>query len=158
MSEVSETATKTFPNVIERVETFIQRMHNLDLVVQTDRADIQYGIPGEKAESQRSLADHLALQMKYYEENRETPLRFSYARILLIWIDRALTHGAIREGPGLLTKLAKYQEEDSRLKSENERLQADISHLSTDLLQLQGRYDQLEKERQLSTRIRGDSI
>ena len=112
-------ASQTKKSVFEQVDTFIQRLHDVELTfklqVKTDK-EFKY------------ISTRLSDSMRHYQQARsESHIRRVYANLCLFWIDRAYTMGFIEVGEGITTKI-------SRLETDNERLQK--------------RLDECNKERQ----------
>ena len=129
----SDTTKNKQNDVIEKVETFIQRLNDMDLVY-TDRAsEVKFG--------EKSIADGLALAITTYEEfkNSATPtVKHDFASTCLLWIERAWAWKAIEEGEGLARKLRECQAENTKLRTDNETL-------ASELLQVKQRLDGLLK-------------
>ncbi len=158
MSDKVENAHSLVPkSVIETVETFIRRMHDGDLIVTREAADIEYSSPGPSLGT-TSLADDLAFTISRYEHfyqlAKDTELGRLFADAALALIERAYSNGVIREGPRLLNKLSECQKKKMDLEAENVKLLSDIEKLSSQVLLQQGRLDQLQKERRMITRVR----
>jgi len=121
------------PKAIKRVEDFIERLHNLDYVIDEKAQRLVYfseisdwGIGhGRKG----VLSDLLANAISEYELNRDNPtLKWKAAQKCLIWIDKAFASGVVQEGKGLVSK---YKE-----------LEREIKHL-------QERFDECNRRRQI---------
>jgi hypothetical protein len=130
-------------SVIQRVETFIQRLHDADIVIMPEALKITYQFPATDAYSamypvKRSLSDCLANAVSQYEEHRNDVLNiFYYADACLEWINRAITTGVIKEGKGLFSKTRNCEdktrrliEENRQLKEENDKLQKECRRLN----------------------------
>jgi len=105
--------------IIQRVETFIQRCHDLDYVIKPEARNVTYSKRESDDPKDRTiLSDRLALAISSYELNRENPdLRLSEAEAALLWITRAFSSGVVTEGPGLIRK--------------HKEAEAKVAHLST---------------------------
>lgn len=87
---------------IERVESFIQRFNDLDIVIDQNARNI----PFSKYESgqppqQKNLADVLALMIESYNEYKHTEFKEFSAKTLAGWIDKAIAFGVVKEGQGV---------------------------------------------------------
>ena len=130
-------------SIIEKVEIFIQRLHDLDYAIAPEATKIWYYptststlTPPKKG---RSLADSLANAITEYEGKKcDERSRVIYAHICLIWVNRAFSSGVIKEGQGLARKLKECQEK-------NAQLERDIEKLSIDYLNLQRQYEEFTK-------------
>jgi hypothetical protein len=126
--------------IIDKVETFIQRVHDLEYIVTSEATNLWYvsknklyPMPNDKT----NLSDSLASAMAHYQENKDDEKeRLHYAQICFMWINRAFTSGVIREGKGLITKFAEC-------KRRNEMLERDLEVLSEQYLRLQEKYEPL---------------
>lgn len=142
---MSSDITSKHKGAIERVETFIQHLHDMDYVI-TDRAsEIMFG--------EQSIADGLARAITEYEtfKNTSTPLgRHIFASSCSLWIHRAFTWKVIQEGQGLVRKLGECQEKYAQLEKELERV-------STAYIDLEKKCKELEDEKRIHTSIKRDS-
>jgi hypothetical protein len=116
-------------SIIEKVETFIQRLHDLDYVIDPKASTLIFGIPSRLSESML-LSDFLAKKISEYEENRDNERnKLTYALSCLMWINRAFTCGVIHEGQGLARKLKECQEKNTKLDSDLERVSMEYLRL-----------------------------
>src|SRR2546425_4713934 len=142
MSESKIATDERAPDdVIELVEEFERQLRNHEIVIRDEATRLQFVKQGETEGTQ--LGDGLSHALSEYDLNKHNSLRYKMAGTALIWINRGRSWGAFVEGPGLLGKVQRFQEEISRLKAESEKLQADNERLSSDLLISQGRILQL---------------
>ena len=120
--------------IIEKVETFIQRLHEMDYIIAPKASELVYETP---LLEKNTLAEFLATRLYDYEKNRENidEIRLPCARACLVWINRAFAHGVVQEGQGLARKLKEYQEKNDQLQRDNEKL-------SSELLRLQAEYEE----------------
>jgi len=140
-------------DVIQKVEVFIQRVHNLDYVISREAARLIYSRLDLKDITQaRTLADHLANAMETYleskkhlaesasveEERLSAKLIQVSAETCLLWINRAFASGIVQEGEGLVRKFKECQ-------AENDKLRADNETLASELTQIRENYDGLLK-------------
>ncbi len=113
---------------IERVETFIRRIHDLEYVFTPEAREMYFtNIKGEK---DRSLADWLSRRIFSYEQNREDKAQqLFYAKLCLLWINRAFACGVVQEGEGLARKLKECREKNVQLERHNKVLSEEYLNL-----------------------------
>lgn len=135
-------------DMFRRVEEFIQRVHDSDYIIAEKASEIKYSMPREGVaqiagrKPTGNLADKLAWAMSAYDEVKGSPeLRKRFAYTCLDWINRAFAWHVIKEGKGLVRKLKECQNKNSKLES-------DLTDLTTKMLTLKGRCDELEKQRE----------
>lgn len=130
-------------SIIEKVETFIQRLHDMDYIFTPEAKGIWYVSPSRPLypsplsppKERKNLTDYLAIAISDYEENRDDEQhRLSYARTCLLWINRAFASGVIQEGKGLISK--------------NKELERDVKHLRKRLDECNKRRQIVEKQNQ----------
>ena len=93
--------------IIKRVETFIQRIHDLDYVIKPEARNIIYkGFVGSEMRI-RSLSDFLSGAIAHFE----TAKTLKNAISCLYWIDKAFSCGVVQEGEGLISKNEKLKKE-----------------------------------------------
>lgn len=124
-------------DTIKKVETFIQRLHNLHYVVSLEASKLWYAprsseYPFLLTSKRKNLADNLADAITDYQENKNKKSKLSYAKKLLMWINKAFTYGVIREGKSLI--------------SENKKFELDVKRLQERLDECNKRNQKLEKE------------
>ena len=127
---------------IEKVETFIQRLQDLEYKITSEARQIRYKfkqtaypIPHDP----RTLSDCLANAISEYQKRSDNEEeRLNYARICYIWINRAFTLGVVQEGEGLVKK---YEE----CREKNTMLENDLEHLSELYVELKRKYEPFEK-------------
>lgn len=123
-------------SIIEKVETFIQRLHDLDYSIAPEAIKIIYDFPSKE---KKSLTDCLANAIYEYEANKDNEqVKLHYAQLCLIWINRAFACGVIEEAQGLAKKLGECRER-------NTQLERDIETLSVQYLQLQREHEEFMK-------------
>ncbi len=111
-------------SIIEKVDSFIQRLHDMDCIISSEARQIFYILPKEP--EGKSLADFLANAIHDYEKySEDKELKFSRATICLLWINRAFTHGIVKDGEGLIRKLKECREKNIQLEKDLERLSED---------------------------------
>lgn len=112
-------ASQTKKSVFEQVDTFIQRLYDVELT---------FKLQAKKNKEFEYISTHLSDSMRHYQQARsDSHIRRVYANSCLFWMDRAFTMGFIELGEGITTK---------------------ISGLATDNERLQKRLDECNKERQ----------
>jgi hypothetical protein len=141
-------------SIIEKVETFIQRLHDLDYVIDQTATNIWYGRPPPYPtliDNRTNLADNLSNAITDYEANKgNEQLKLASASRCLMWINKAFACGVIKEGEGLARKLKECQEK-------NVRLEKDVEKLSIDYLNLKKMQDELEFTRYVGPLDKDDS-
>jgi len=114
-------------SIFEKVDTFIQRLHDLYYVIDPKAAEIIYSSEGKPS---HSLTDKLALTLEEYEENKDNEnVGLIRAHIALLWINRAFLNGVVHEGQGLARKLDECQEKNIQLEGELEKLSVEYLRL-----------------------------
>jgi len=117
--------------IYERVDTFIQRLHDLEYIITPEAKTIVYESK-ENKKDRSMLADELSNSITIYESRKDDDItRMKYARICNVWINRAFSCGVVRESEGLVKKLKECRDR-------NVRLESDLEKLSLDYLELQG--------------------
>ena len=129
----------------ERVEEFIQKIRDLDLVID-ERASktmlTRYEIGGTP--HQASLSDLLAIMVNNYEETKGTSKHEAFARLCASWIDKAHFIGVIKEGEGLNRKLKACETDKEQIKKDSEQIAERNLELELKCKELEGRLAQLE--------------
>lgn len=124
--------------IIEKVEIFIQRLHDLDYTITPEATEIWYSDPSRPLD-RKNLADHLAnVISRYLREKDNEQDRFHCAQLCSLWINRAFACGVIKEGQGLARQLAECREK-------NIQLENDLEKLSVQYLQLQRTHEEFTK-------------
>jgi hypothetical protein len=120
--------------VTEKVETFIQRYHDLEFVVTEEGRKLTS--PEDPATGRRVLwVNSLADSISAYSLNRDNPqVRLKYAQECLGYINKAFAAGIIRDGPGLITK---YKEAEIKIA----QLEAQVKKLSEENIFLNAKID-----------------
>ena len=132
---MTELETESESEVIQKVEVFIQRCHDLDYVF-TPESRKMVVQNSEYGASSKLWANVLAASMTEYTRNKLTANRLKYALTALANIDRALVMGLVTEGPGLIRRHAQAEAKVKALESENKRLSNENYHLSVSLDQM----------------------
>jgi len=123
-------------NEIEQAETFIQRMHDMELV---------FKYPEIREDKMRALAisQKISENIFNYSEATSIDSKKEYARSMLYYVNSAYTRGLIEVGESAITKISglendnkllqdqlnECEEQNSRLKEANEKLQKENSRL-----------------------------
>lgn len=115
--------------IVERVETFIQRLNDLDYIISPEAGELLYGDRLNPKERGKSLADYLANSINEYEQKRDSKESEFKAIVCNLWINRAFAQGIVKEGQGLARKLKECRER-------NIQLESDLEKLSMEYLQL----------------------
>ncbi len=88
--------------IIEKVETFIQRCHDLDYTFTPESRTFGTKTPSGE---HKMIADSIARAMSEYEFFKDDPdQRMTKANSCLWWINRAIAVGAVKEAEGLVSK------------------------------------------------------
>jgi len=140
-------------STIERVETFIQRLDNMDYILNIEAHQIWYTkqsvFPSMSAE-RKTLSDYLANAISAYQENRDNEeKRLTYAETCLLWVNRAFTCGVIKEGKGLISK-------NKELDSKSKKLERGIKRLQERLDECNKKCQELEEENKKLHKLFGD--
>lgn len=115
--------------IIEKVETFIQRLHDLDYIITPEAATIIYSSKSDMFE-RGTLSSYLSRRITEYEENKdEGSTKQSYARICHLWMIRAFSCGVVQEGNGLARKLKECREKNVQLERHNKVLSEEYLNL-----------------------------
>jgi len=133
-------------STIEKVDTFIQRLNDLDYIISPEAGKLFYGAPSISTET-KSLADYLANAINEYELNRDSKDSEFKARICHLWISRAFAQGVVQEGKGLAGKLKESREKNAQLERDLERLSVEYLYLK-ELTRRVGLSDESDLERQ----------
>jgi hypothetical protein len=142
-------SSKKTDDMYSTVDKFIQRVHDKDYTITKEASEIVYGRKSEgrvgkllgTMEETGILADRLAWAMGAYESSKDDPhFRDLYGTQCLFWINRAYSRGVVKEGEGSVHKLRECQEKNTKLDS-------DVTELSAKLLILQGKYDELLRQK-----------
>ena len=120
-------------DVIDLVETFIQRCHDLDYVfTEAARKMVVQG-----SDPPTLWANSLASAMTNYMRNKNQPdTRIRYADACLAYINRALSIGVVTEGPGLIRRNKEAEARVKELETENKKLSNENYHLRVSLDQM----------------------
>lgn len=124
-------------SVIEQVEAFIRRLHDMDYILSPEVSGLIY-VNESNQKDGRLFSDHLAKSIFEYEKYKnDDQVNMKYGRVCLLWINRAFAHGIVREGQGLAKKLETCMEE-------NAQLLTDLEILSEQYRQLKAKYEPLK--------------
>lgn len=145
---------------------FTERLQNGNIYISESANTMMYG-------NSLSLADNLANAITSYQ-NECIP---ETIRSLRYWITQAHTHGVVKVGTEVISKLQekeqrifdlesevelqkeKYEKENNQLKEYVKELEDKHSELSTRFVHLQGKYDGLEEKlNRILTEDKGDDI
>ena len=115
---------------IAKAEDMIQRFRDMDYVLKPEARTILF--QSQVSKEKETLSDQLWRTFAVYEDAKckypsdtdslQISLRFNFAHMCLIMIDRALMSGVVEEGQGLARKLRECQAENAGLKADNEAL------------------------------------
>lgn len=126
--------------LIQQVETFVRRLHDLEIIISPDASKTIYARPVKPTgasylsftkDEKRTFADFFAQRLFEYLNCNDETLKASRAKTLAIWIQRAYTNGFVLEGSGLPKKL-----DDAKAK---------IVQLEKDLQVISIKYNELAK-------------
>lgn len=116
-------------DLIEKVETFIQRINDMEFIITKEASKLIYSNPSGPKE-EKSLADSLANGIYLYEQNRNhDEKKLASARLCNVWINRAFTQGVVQEGQGLAKQLKECREENAQLERDNKVLSENYLNL-----------------------------
>ncbi|NQT09085.1 hypothetical protein HQ586_08415 [Candidatus Bathyarchaeota archaeon] len=131
-------------SIIEKVETFIQRLYDLDYVINQRASELTYTDEND----QISLAHILSKRIVEYERVKDDEeKRLGYATICHIWITKAFTYRVVEEGQGLARKLKECLDRNAQLESDLEKLSLDYLALQ-ELTRRIGLPDERDLEKQ----------
>jgi hypothetical protein len=132
-------------NILTLVETFIRRLHDGDIIVSTEASSTMYydsSVPIHNV----PLSEGLANSISVYEAHKlDIEHLLYYAEACLGWINRAITHGFIREGSGLFSKMRVYEEEYGKFALENKQLKEEKNKLQKENERLKQLNEELHK-------------
>jgi cell division protein FtsB len=120
---------------IQKVENFIQRLHNGEIIITPEARNIrygpirQYGLTPIFQRITKSLADYLSSTIWEYEQRKNDKQKNTLASHCLMWIDRAYAHGVVRESEALIDKLGKCEEQNTQLKERIDKLEKECQRL-----------------------------
>lgn len=109
-----------YAKTIEKVEDFIKRIHDLDLVIKT-------GTTG----ADRRLSASLGNALGEYEVCRGTAGKVEEAIHCIKLIDKAYAFGLIMPGKGMYEKIEDREKQNKQLKKANEQLEDNLEKLKT---------------------------
>jgi hypothetical protein len=93
-------------NDVETVESFIQRLHDSEILIDEKAHDIwltKYDM-GQQPEK-KNLSDVLALMIENYREHRNDEFKNIFAKFCAQWLEKAYLYGVVKEGAGISRKL-----------------------------------------------------
>lgn len=121
---------------IQKVESFIQRLHNGEIIITPEARNIRYGPIFQSAIIPRfsrltkSLADNLSSVIWEYEQRKnDQRIKLALASHCLLWIDRARAQGVVVESEALIDKLSKCEEQNTQLKENIDKLEKECQRL-----------------------------
>lgn len=109
-----------YAKTIEKVETFIKRIHDLDLIIKTGTTL-----------ADRRLSASLGKALGEYEVCRGSLDKVAEATICIKLIDKSYGFGLIMEGKGMHGKIEDYEKRNKQLKKANEQLEDNLEKLKT---------------------------
>lgn len=105
--------------LIEKVETFIRRLHDLEYIITPEAQEFIY--TDKKTKKEISLAHMLSRKISEYERNKDNEkMRSFYAESCYSWINRAFTYGVVRERESLARLLQECQDKNVQLANDFE--------------------------------------
>lgn len=148
--------------VIKKIEAFIQRLRDLDYIIEDNRASLIHNsikpliYDYAKDDGQREeecLVDLLAKSITEYELSKNIPSnKISSIYKCEHWINVALTNGIVKEGRGLVNKLKDSYEKNTKLEgdlklfsNQNIDLRKELEIISNDLMRAKQRIEELEQ-------------
>jgi hypothetical protein len=103
-------------NDVEMVESFIQGLHDSDIIIEQSARNIPFTkYESGQAPQQRNLADVLAIMIETYHEHKNDNFKEFSAEICARWIEKARIFGVVKEGEGLTSKLRECKSEKEEL-------------------------------------------
>jgi hypothetical protein len=138
--------TKT---VIEKAREFVRKIHEHEIVITENAREIQLGSRFED-KPHTDLATELAHSMYNFEisddDNVPSATRLLRAQECLKWMNFSYSCGAINEGSGLVAKIKNLEAKVAELQHENEKQKEEAEKYATDLVFLQGKYEELNEK------------
>lgn len=129
---------------ITETEHFIRMLRNHDYIILPEAHRIFYD--STRYNNHRlSLADGLAAAISDYEMVKSMPVvAQNFAGVCLYWINRAFSNGVVAENKEkLLPQLEAKDDEIAQLKRDKAQVLSDMQRISTEYVELQGRYNEL---------------
>jgi hypothetical protein len=117
-------------DIIERVETFIRRLHDMDICINKDAQTIPCNsVVAGKPET--NLAVNIGDAINQYEGSKAKSLeeRKKIAMVCLVWINKAYALNVINESNTTLRKISEKDAQISVLEQKFSALQADYDDL-----------------------------
>lgn len=132
---------RELPELIQKVERFIQHLLTLDFVIDNKKGDsiriFHLTASGKRAEDiLSSLLSNAIIKYELYKYHQEKKYEFAFE--CLQWITSALSHGIVKEGHGLINKF-------NDCSKENVDLNEKIEILSDALMKAKERIEELEQ-------------
>jgi hypothetical protein len=128
-------------NITRKVQSFIDRLHDGEYVIDQKANFMMYSTGSVN----KSLAAYLAEEMHEYEILSDLLPNIKAASSCLIWIDRAFACGYVRESDGMAKKLHECESEIKELKTQIKTVKEETEKYATDLVFIQGKYDELKE-------------
>ncbi|MGB7955928.1 MAG: hypothetical protein WCF23_18290 [Candidatus Nitrosopolaris sp.] len=134
-------------NDVETIESFIQRLHDLDIIIDQKALDIPITkYEADQPPQTKNLVDVLTLMVENYKEHSKDNFRDMFAKICAGWIDKAYIYGVVKEGNGLATKF-------NDCKSQQEELQKTLDEISDRNIRLEFENQDLQSELEQSEKF-----
>ncbi len=118
---------------VKKVEDFIDKYYALDYVIDPKARSIPYTVNNVKS----NLAYHLSMHISTYMQRKSGPFRLTDARNAMVMINAAFGNSVVKEGEGLVRKVAEYGERASTLEEENRQLKDENDKLKENNLKLE---------------------
>ncbi len=123
---MTENQTQSGSDLIQQVETFIKRCHDLDYVFTPEsREMIVQGSGGGFFEPKQLWANKVADALSLYTLNKDNQYRLKYAQAALGYINKAIAAGLVTEGPALVQKYRKAEASIAELRTKVDELTAE---------------------------------
>lgn len=123
-----------YAKTIEKVETFIKRIHDLDLIIKTGTTL-----------ADRRLSASLGNALGEYEVCRGIAGKVEEAIPCIKLIDKAYAFGLIIEGKGTYKKIENYERKNKQLKKANEQLEDTLEKLEVKYQNCKEKLETIEK-------------
>lgn len=124
--------------IIEEVEIFIKRLHDLEQVIDPRADELRY-VDKETGKDMGTLSEFLDKTITLYQFHKDKPeTRLLWAKLVYKIMIKAFTVGVIKSGDGIRQKISECEEENARLKDE-------LKKLSIGYIQLEHRYNELKQ-------------
>jgi hypothetical protein len=137
-------------NDVEIVESFIQGIHDSEIIIDQSARDIPFTkYELEQPPQRRNLADVLALMFETYNEHKNDNLKEFSAKICARWIEKARIFGVVKEGEGLTLKLRDCNSEKEQLQKTIDEISDRNIHLEFENRDLHSQLEESEKFQRL---------